>query len=219
MPTAKMQNKTTNRAKIPNKRCIKARLQYLNLLKRHHEPPVLLYFSGVPGWLAWFPLQIFRVNNKIHFSLANANNSASFKRKMVWKWRFLLIHKQQTNKLVNEAANDSAGVSGEDRKIPPALGTNQVAGFGGFRPLSSLGKKQWGLAARSGSEFTWSPQLRNLAVRNCVPIFLQNKYAGECRPRSVTRLISPIYEKHYKLMEVLYIFPMIFKVKPIFNPI
>ena len=26
----------------------------LKLLKRHHQPPVLLYFSGFPGWLAWF---------------------------------------------------------------------------------------------------------------------------------------------------------------------
>ena len=42
---------------------------------------------------------------------------------------FLLIHKQQT-----------ALVSGQDRKIPPALGTNQIAGFGGFRLLTSLEK-------------------------------------------------------------------------------
>ena len=69
----------------------------IKLVNQHHEPPVLLYFSGFPGWLAWFSLQIFCLNNKIHFSLANANNSVSFKRKMVWKWRFLLIHKQQTN--------------------------------------------------------------------------------------------------------------------------
>ena len=66
-------------------------------MKRHHEPPVLLYFCRFPGWLAWFSLQIFCLNNKIHFSLANAKNSASFKRKIVGKWRFLLIHKQQTN--------------------------------------------------------------------------------------------------------------------------
>ena len=67
-------------------------------MKRHHEPPVLLYFSGFPGWLVWSPLQIFWLNNKTYFSLANANNSASFENKMeVWKWRFLLIHKQQTN--------------------------------------------------------------------------------------------------------------------------
>ena len=46
----------------------------------------------------------------------------------------VFAHSQTTNKLVNEAANDSARVSGQDRKIPPALGTNQIAGFGGFRP-------------------------------------------------------------------------------------
>ena len=49
-------------------------------------------------------------------------------------------HSQTTNKLVNEAANDSARVSGQDPKIPPALGTNQIAGFEGFRPLASLEK-------------------------------------------------------------------------------
>ena len=46
------------------------------------------------------------------------------------------------NKLVNEAANDSAQVSGQDHKITPALGTNQIAGFGGFRPLASLEKNK-----------------------------------------------------------------------------
>ena len=50
-------------------------------------------------------------------------------------------HSQTTNKLVNDAANDSARVSEQDRKIPPALGTNQIAGFGGFLPLTSLEKK------------------------------------------------------------------------------
>ena len=55
-----------------------------------------------------------KVNNKIHFSLANANNSASFKRKMVKITGF--AHSQTTNKLVNKAANDSARVSGQDRK-------------------------------------------------------------------------------------------------------
>ena len=49
-------------------------------------------------------------------------------------------HSQTTNKLVNEAANDPARVSGQDRKIPPALGTNQIAGFGAFRSLVSLEK-------------------------------------------------------------------------------
>ena len=43
-------------------------------------------------------------------------------------------HSRTTNKLVNEAAN------GLDRKKPPAVGTNQIAGFGGFCPLASLKK-------------------------------------------------------------------------------
>ena len=38
------------------------------------------------------------------------------------------------------AANDSTCVSGQDRKISPALGTNQIAGFGGFYPPASLEK-------------------------------------------------------------------------------
>ena len=54
----------------------------------------------------------------------------------------VLAHSQTTNKLVNEAANDSARVSGRDRKVPPALGTNQQAGFGGFRPLASMEKNE-----------------------------------------------------------------------------
>ena len=49
-------------------------------------------------------------------------------------------HSQTTNKLVNEAANDSARVSGQDRKNLPALGTNQIAGFEGFHPLASSKK-------------------------------------------------------------------------------
>ena len=56
-----------------------------------------------------------------------------------------------TNKLVNEAANDSARVSGQDRKIPPALGTNQIAGFGGFRPLTSLEKNKISYWTRQGN--------------------------------------------------------------------
>ena len=48
--------------------------------------------------------------------------------------------KNKEKKLVNEADNDSARISGQDRKKPPALGTNQIAGFGGFRPLAGVGK-------------------------------------------------------------------------------
>ena len=54
----------------------------------------------------------------------------------------VFAHSQTTNKLVNEPANDSARVSRQDRKIPPALGTNQIAGFGGFRPLAGLQKSK-----------------------------------------------------------------------------
>ena len=60
------------------------------------------------------------------------------------KSRVLHIHKQQTtNKPVNEAANDSARVGGQDRKKPRALATNEIAGFGGFRSLASLEKNKW----------------------------------------------------------------------------
>ena len=45
-----------------------------------------------------------------------------------------------TNKLVNEAANDSARARGQDRKKLPALGTNQITGFRRFRPLASSEK-------------------------------------------------------------------------------
>ena len=82
---------------MSNKRCSTYRA-VIKLVKRHHKPPVLLYFSGFPGWLAWFSgFRFFCPTNKIQFSLPNVNNSANFKTKMVWKWRFLLIHKQQTN--------------------------------------------------------------------------------------------------------------------------
>ena len=79
---------------------------------------------------------MFCLNNKIYFSLANA----------ILKEKWLKItgfaHSQTTNKLLNKAANDSARVSGQDRKKPPALGTNQIAGFGEFRLLTSLEKNK-----------------------------------------------------------------------------
>ena len=43
---------------------------------------------------------------------------------------------------MNEAANDSGRVRGQDREITPALRTNQIAGFGGFRLLASLEKNK-----------------------------------------------------------------------------
>ena len=73
-------------------------------------------------------------------------------------------HSQTTNKIVNEAATRAnkgwiartrsfhrptfihpgchwtipPGLAGKIVRKPPALGTNQIAGFGGFRPLASL---------------------------------------------------------------------------------
>ena len=60
------------------------------------------------------------------------------------KWLKIAVfaHSQTTNKLVYEAVNDSAQVSGQDRKMPPALGTKQIARFGGFCLLASLNKKK-----------------------------------------------------------------------------
>ena len=66
-------------------------------------------------------------------------------------------HSQTTNKLVNKVANDSARVSGQDRKNLPALGTNQIAGFGGLRPLESLEKNKIRY---------WTMQTLRLATRN-----------------------------------------------------
>ena len=72
-------------------------------------------------------LQIFSLKNKIHKIWLKITGSA---------------HSQTTNKLVNKAANDSSRVSGQDREKQPALGINQIAGFGGFRPLASSEKNK-----------------------------------------------------------------------------
>ena len=57
------------------------------------------------------------------------------KEKNVEKSPVLLIHKQQTDLWIKLP-------SGQDRKKLPALGTNQIARFGGFRPLASLEKNK-----------------------------------------------------------------------------
>ena len=54
----------------------------------------------------------------------------------------IFAHSHTTNKLVNEAANDSSQVSGQDRKIPPALGTQSDCRFWRIPPTRKLGKKQ-----------------------------------------------------------------------------
>jgi len=40
----------------------------------------------------------------------------------------------------SELAGRNRSVSGQDRKFPPAPGTNQIAGFREFRPLTSQEK-------------------------------------------------------------------------------
>ena len=74
----------------------------------------------------------------------------------------VFAHTQTTNKLVNEAANDSARVSGQDRKIPPSLATNQTAGFGGFRPLASLEKIKWNISLVTCIFLVYTPAFRRV---------------------------------------------------------
>ena len=83
---------------------------------------------------------MFCLNNKIHFSLANANNSASFKRKMVLNHRFCSF--TTTNKLVNEAANDSARVSGQDRKKTARSRNQSDSRIWRIPPARKLRKKE-----------------------------------------------------------------------------
>ena len=54
----------------------------------------------------------------------------------------MLIHKQQTN-LWMKLPTIPPGLAGKIVKKLPALGTNQIAGFGGFRPLASLEKDKY----------------------------------------------------------------------------
>ena len=54
-----------------------------------------------------------------------------------------------------------------------------LGGFSQRKRCSGGWRGGGGLAARSGTESTWSPQLSNLAEWDWVPISLQNKYGGE----------------------------------------
>ena len=75
----------------------------------------------------------------MHSSPANANNSASFKRKMVKITGF--AHSQTTNKLVNKAANDSAQVSGQDRKKTARSRNQSDCKIWGIPPARKLRKQ------------------------------------------------------------------------------
>ena len=82
---------------------------------------------------------MFCLNNKIDLPLVPIIVQVL---KEKWLKNTGFAHSQTTNKLVNEPANDSTRVSGQDRKKLPALGTNQISGFRGFRLLASLGKNK-----------------------------------------------------------------------------
>ena len=58
-----------------------------------------------------------------------------------------------------------------------------------------------GLAARSGTEFPWSPQLRNSAEWDWVQIFLENKFGGECRHGRMMSFCSVLSFPAYKYQE------------------
>ena len=97
---------------------------------------------------------------------------------------------QTTNKLVNEVANDSARVSGQDRKIPPALGTNQIAGFGGFRPPASLEKKR-----RKTWEGIYSLLNRKMNKNKTINTL---KNFGSNTTTDNKSIISNVLNKHFK---------------------
>ena len=138
-----MEKKPTNRGKMSNKRCIRARLQYLQHSKCYKA-------SEATSWGACFTLAVFLADlldspfrcfvwiTKFTFPQLTPIIAQVLKGKLLKIIAF--AHSQTTNKLVNKAANNSARVSRQDGKKLPALPTNQIAGFGGFRPLASLEK-------------------------------------------------------------------------------
>ena len=73
-------------------------------------------------------------------------------------------HSQTTKKLVNKAANDSARVSGQDRKKLPVLGTNQIARFRGFRPPASLEKNKCIYYTDKILHFSGAPRARQRSL-------------------------------------------------------
>ena len=75
-----MENKTTNRAKMSNCSTYSAVIKLVksDITSRLFCFTLAVFLAGLLN-----TLQIFCPNNKIHLSLADANNSTSFKRKMV----------------------------------------------------------------------------------------------------------------------------------------
>ena len=136
-----MEKKPTNRGKMSNKRCIRARLQYLQHCYKASEATSRAACCTLAVFLADLPDSPFRCFvwiTKFTFPQLMPIIAQVLKGKLLKITAF--AHSQTTNKLVNKAANNSARVSRQDGKKLPALPTNQIAGFGGFRPLASLEK-------------------------------------------------------------------------------
>ena len=110
-----------------------------------------------------------------------------------------------TNKLVNEAANDSARVIGRDRKKLPALGTNQIAGLGGFRPLASLEKNNRGLSVIDLARIIYLMCLYKAFYnhRNDLEISNQSYFIWGSRMYANFAITCPgLLETHYSLSRV-----------------
>ena len=92
-------------------------------------------------------------------------------------------------------------LASSDPKFAPWLGNSRIISF---PKVEKLWPDEWRvgggvLAARSGIEFTWSPQLRKLVELDWVPIFFQNKYGGGCRHErtmSFCSVLSFLASKH-----------------------
>ena len=141
--TAKMENNPTNRRKISNKRCIRARLQYLQRSCKANEAKSRAACFALLQRFSWLTCRCFVRITKFTFPQLTPIIAQVLKEK--WLQITGFAHSQITNKLVNKAAkaaNDSARVGGQGRKKLPTLGTNQIAGFRGFRPLASLEKNK-----------------------------------------------------------------------------
>ena len=136
-----MEKKPTNRGKMSNKRCIRARLQYLQHSYKASEATSRAACFTLAVFLTDLldsPFRCFVWITKFTFPSLTPIIAQVLKQKLLKITAF--AHSQTTNKLVNKAANNSARVSQQDGKKLPALPTNQIAGFGGFRPLASLEK-------------------------------------------------------------------------------
>ena len=99
---------------------------------------------------------------------------------------------------MNEAANDSARVSGQDRQKPPALATNQIARFGEFRSLASSEKNKVIYEPTKGSSYTPLPA----EFRNSTKGFVNMKNDdNECFCWCHIRYLNPQEDHPYRIKQ------------------